>query len=153
MSAMRGPYHRALQTLLEQARKAGKLTQESLAEDVEKEQTTVGKYLRDKAGTLDLDEADAALRHVGSNLRAFINDPARVHPSNDPPVLVQRLMRHAEFVQFCEAVAALREPQRQRALASYAALAQASRPRQSGGSAGGGEGTNNRTKSVIKKHR
>src|SRR5690349_1781286 len=92
MQHMRGPYHRALQSLLDQARKLGKLTQESLAEDLEMDQTTVGRYLRDKAGTLDLDDADRALKHIGSDLRAFVANHAAILPSNEPPILLRRLM-------------------------------------------------------------
>lgn len=50
----------------------GSITQESIATEIGKTQTGVGKYLLDKGGALDLDEADAALRHIGSSLIEFL---------------------------------------------------------------------------------
>lgn len=79
------PLHERLHALLQQKWRSGEFTQESLAKAVGKEQTTVGSYLRgDKAGPLDLDEADAALRHIRSSLKDFISDPAYA-PAPPPP--------------------------------------------------------------------
>lgn len=68
-----------LQAQLRDAWKRGVFTQESLAGAVGKKQTTIGQYLLGKrAGSLDLDEADAALQHMGSSLSAFLaGEPPR----------------------------------------------------------------------------
>lgn len=86
------PLHEQLRALLQRKWKDGELTQESLANAIEMDQTSAGHYLRgDKAGMLDLDEADMALRHINSSLMEFVNDPARVPiapPAEKlPPVL------------------------------------------------------------------
>lgn len=73
---MRGPYHRALLGFLLSRWAEKTFTQESLALAMGKDQTSIGKYLKDKAGPLDLDDADAALTHAGSSLKAFIADQA-----------------------------------------------------------------------------
>lgn len=77
---MRGSYHQALKRFLLTKYAERAFTQESLARATGKEQTTIGQYLKPhgRAGTLDLDEADAALAHVGSSLAAFIADPGNV---------------------------------------------------------------------------
>lgn len=69
---VRGPLHHRLRQLLRDATKAGICTQESLSGAIGKTQTGVGKYLLGKAGTLDVDEAAAALDHIGSSLQEFI---------------------------------------------------------------------------------
>lgn len=67
------PLHARLQALLQERWKAGAFDQVSLAKAIGKDQTTVGQYLRNgKAGPLDLDEAAAALEHIGSSLADFI---------------------------------------------------------------------------------
>lgn len=78
MPRVRGPYHHALRELLVSKHREKVFTQESLARATGKNQSTMGQYLRPNgtAGTLDLDEADAALDHIGSSLKAFIVDPA-----------------------------------------------------------------------------
>lgn len=85
---VRGAYHQALKRLLltKYAEKA--FTQESLALVTELDQTTVGQYLKPdgKAGTFDLDEAHAALDHIGSSLRDFIVNPALMPARRVPPM-------------------------------------------------------------------
>ena len=67
------PLHERLQSLLQDSWRAGVFTQGSLARAIGKDQTNVGQYLRGgKAGPLNLDEADAALRHIGSSLEDFL---------------------------------------------------------------------------------
>ena len=53
-----------------------RIKQISLAADLNRSQRSVSQYLRGdrEAGTLDLDDAEIALRHIGSNLAAFIAD-------------------------------------------------------------------------------
>ena len=72
---MKGELHQQLRALLKAATDTGAVTQESLGRAMgEKSQTSVGQYLRDerRAGALDLDEAAAALHHIGSSLEDFI---------------------------------------------------------------------------------
>ena len=69
----RGPLHDRLHATLRTAWLNKAVTQESLAQAIGKSQESVGQYLRAvKAGTLDLDEAAAALHHIGSSLDAFL---------------------------------------------------------------------------------
>lgn len=89
MPHVRGPYHQALLKLLLVKYAERAFTQESLALATGKEQTTIGQYLKPtgKAGTLDLDEADAALAHIGSSLKAFLTDPSTaVTPRRTPQI-------------------------------------------------------------------
>ena len=69
---MRGELHQRLITLLRDQKASGAFTQESLAKAVHMHQTTVSGILHKNAGTFDLDEAAAALQHIGSSLDAFI---------------------------------------------------------------------------------
>lgn len=92
---MRGGYHQALKRLLltKYAEKA--FTQESLALVTGLDQTTVGQYLKPnggKAGTFDLDEAQAALDHIGSSLRDFLADPESI-PAPRAPVMSRQMTR------------------------------------------------------------
>lgn len=77
---MKGALNQRLQALLADAWTSGRLKQESLAHALDKDQRTISNYvnLKPVAGPLDLDEADAALRHLGSNLEEFLeNAPLR----------------------------------------------------------------------------
>lgn len=76
---LKGPLHVRLQNLLHEAWVAKTITQESLAKAIGNSQENTGQYLRrGKAGALDLDQADAALRHIGSSLTSFLQQaPAR----------------------------------------------------------------------------
>lgn len=85
---VRGPLHQRLITLLNEQIVRGVCTQESLAGAVKLHQTTVSGILKRNAGTFDLDEAAAALDHVGSNLRDFLS---RVPPLELSPT--ERLTR------------------------------------------------------------
>ncbi len=70
---MRGDHHARLKTLLLKALEgtAG-VTRTSLAAATEMHPSTMGGILGKDEGTLDLDEAEAALRHVGSTLADFL---------------------------------------------------------------------------------
>lgn len=71
-SVVRGEFHQRLRATLADAVQRRVCKQETLAAALEKDQTTISKYLNDKVGTLDLDEADIALRHIGSSLADFL---------------------------------------------------------------------------------
>jgi hypothetical protein len=96
---MRGPYHHLLRAALKAAVDQKLCTQESLASDLKKDQTTIGKYLRDLpvSGSLDLDEADIALKHLKSDLKTFINDPQHVVLATDVPTKFARLLNDGDF--------------------------------------------------------
>lgn len=90
---MRGPYHtRLIALLLETLAENAGYSQESLATAIGcRDQTTVGKRLSGKGGTFDLDEADAALHHIGSSLKTFVaNQSATRAPA--PPKAIARLL-------------------------------------------------------------
>lgn len=110
---MRGNYHEQLIEVLERARKAKLFTQESLAADLDADQTTVGKKLRGTGGTFDLDEADTALRHIGSDLKAFVEHGASTPVKAGPLEWLQRLSKLEVFNTFITALAAA-PPDRQR---------------------------------------
>jgi hypothetical protein len=75
---VRGALHQRLTAVLAAKLRGGDVTQESLAKAVGMHQTTVSGIIKRNAGTLDLDEADAALRHIGSSLDDFLaNVPPR----------------------------------------------------------------------------
>lgn len=155
MFVLRGPYHDALRALLERAWRGGQLKPDSLAAEMGQDPSTLGKYLRGdrKAGALDLDEADTALRHIGSTLHAFIADQASVQPSAELPVLVQRLMKLDAFVQLCEAVGALPAPRQLDVVQSLLAVVLATKSPRGGGPRRVPVRTKNHTKAVEKKHR
>lgn len=100
------PLHRQLRAFLRTEWQAGRCTQESLAAAVGKSQTVIGQYLLlndAKSGALDLDEADAALRHVGSNLTDFIAGvPPRTLTETDQ--IAQELVTRPELVAFVKAL-------------------------------------------------
>lgn len=150
---VRGEYHRLLQALLARAVREKVCTQESLAEDVGRDQTTFSKYLaaHPKAGTLDLDDAHKALIHVGSTLPAFITDPRHAPVSApDLSTKARRLLdREPAFTQLVEVLHAARPARR--AVALHHALAIASELTRARGSGlrGGkipGGGTNKKPK-------
>lgn len=91
---MRGRYHELLTgVLLEAIARRDGITQDSLASVAGKHQTTVGDILKQGTGTFDLDEADALLRHVGSSLKDFANDPTNVVvPPHAPQTKTQRAL-------------------------------------------------------------
>lgn len=76
VALVRGHYHQLLIRVLLDALARQGLTHDSLGAVVGMHQTTVGDILKRNAGTFDLDEADAALRHVGLSLKLFIENPA-----------------------------------------------------------------------------
>lgn len=70
---MKGALHQRLRAELLNGMRANGISQESLGAAMDgKSHRSVGQYLDDEAGALDLDEADAALQHVGSSLEAFL---------------------------------------------------------------------------------
>jgi hypothetical protein len=75
MGIVKGELHRRLQERLHKAWREGAFKQESLSVQMEKSQRSISQYLRgtSDAGALDLDEADAALRHIGSSLKDFLS--------------------------------------------------------------------------------
>lgn len=75
MDAVKGELHRRLQERLQRAWRDGAFKQESLSAQMEKSQRSISQFLRgdDDAGALDLDEADVALRHIGSSLLEFLS--------------------------------------------------------------------------------
>lgn len=83
------PLHRRLQALLAELCTRQGIGQSSFALAIGKDQTTAGRYLRGHAtaGTLDLDEAEAALHHVGGSLREFLAGA----PPPEPSALEQRI--------------------------------------------------------------
>jgi hypothetical protein len=100
---VRGDYHERLRTLLKNATQQGVCTQDSLSRAIGKTQTGVGKYLLGKGGALDLDEAAAALHHVGSSLPDFLGAmPPRTLTSTEQ--LVRALESRPELRQLVEAL-------------------------------------------------
>lgn len=99
---VRGEFHKRLVKLLADRIAAGVCTQESLAKRVGMHQTTVSGILRRDAGTFDLDEAAAALDHVGAgSLATFL---AGVPPADPTPAtrLAARLVERPELLQLLE---------------------------------------------------
>lgn len=94
---VRGDYHRFLVALLLRKIAEGACTQESLAGATGMHQTTISGILKRGAGTLDLDEAAAALDHIGGSLREFIADPEHM-PTTKLPVLPRRLAKLLQIV-------------------------------------------------------
>jgi hypothetical protein len=76
---MRGELHKRLVAeILANINGEEGLTQESLSKAVQMHQTTVSGILKRNAGTFDLDEAAAALEHIGSTLPRFLaGEPPR----------------------------------------------------------------------------
>jgi transcriptional regulator with XRE-family HTH domain len=71
----KGLLHYQLHALIQHAWQKKVITQESLAKAIGYSRENAGQYLRGaKAGTLDLDQAAAALAHIGSSLQDFLND-------------------------------------------------------------------------------
>lgn len=149
---MRGAYHSALRALIVKARKDNLFVQESMGKAIGRDQKTISNYLAGKR-TLDLDEAEAALVHIGSTLREFVNDPANVRPVVDLSVRIRRLMTLDEFASLVDALSAL-PPESQRKFAGqFAELVPRRRPVRGGGNAFGPVTSNSRTKPREKKHR
>jgi len=82
---VRGAYHERLRAaLVDATRSSGGCDQTSLAEALNRDQSGISKYLRNdpKSGTMDLDEADRALRHCGlGGLMEFVS---KAPPPADP---------------------------------------------------------------------
>jgi hypothetical protein len=96
---VRGPYHERLRAALMEATQFPGCDQTSLAEALQRDQSGLSKYLRNVAGTLDLDEADRALRHCGlGGLMEFVT---KTPPRDDgvPPRLLAFLRENDDFRQ------------------------------------------------------
>ena len=100
---VKGPLHDELRAWLKHATATGVCTQESLAGAIGKTQTGVGKYLLDKAGSLDLDEADAALRHANHSLPAFLAKQPAPQPAAHER-LASRLQGREDVMELLEAL-------------------------------------------------
>lgn len=109
---MKGDLHQRLQALLHHEWKQGAVKQESLSLQLAKSQNSVSAYLRgtSDAGALDLDEAAAALHHVGSSLEAFL---ARTPPRTltDSERLVRALDSRPEVKALLEDLLRVPRPQ------------------------------------------
>lgn len=107
---VRGEYHRLLVGYLREKLAERAVKQEALAAATQMHQTSVGKIINQTGGgTFDLDEADAALRETGSDLRAFVNDPARrVAPrAQTLPPLLQQIVQTLRGVEDEDGLAAV----------------------------------------------
>ena len=95
---LRGELHVRLHRTLKAAYDGRVCTQESLAIAIGKSQVTVGQYLRsERAGALDLDEASAALHHIGSSLMEFLRG-APPHPLSPIEELCRGLESRPELL-------------------------------------------------------
>lgn len=123
---MRGPYHELLFGLIRQAIATKAYTQDSFATSIPMHQTTFGRILGGKGvKSLDLDEADAALRHMQLDLQVFVANPERAVPAPTPTPLPAALALKIPGIQgLLEALLLLGKADRQRVVASAAALAQ-----------------------------
>lgn len=118
--AVRGPFHERLRAALLEATRAPGCDQTSLAEALQRDQSGISKYLRNdpKAGTLDLDEADRALRHCGfGGLADFV---AHAQTDDDLPLKLRSFLReHAEFRQLLEDLSDVPRPRLAEVLAIW----------------------------------
>lgn len=109
-ACVRGEFHKRLVTLLDERLRAGVCTQDSLAVRVGMHQTTVSGIIRRNAGTFDLDEAAAALDHVGAGTLA---DFAAGVPPLEPDAvtkLAAALTERPELVAFLAALLPVPKP-------------------------------------------
>lgn len=106
------PLHDRLQLLLREAWRSKTITQEALGQAIGLSQTSIGHYLRPggKAGPLDLDQADAALRHIGSSLGEFVEGvPPRTLTRAER--LASDLQSHPDVLELVEALLTVPQPQ------------------------------------------
>lgn len=96
---VRGPFHERLRAALLEATREPGCDQTSLAEALRRDQSGLSKYLRNVAGTLDLDEADTALRHCGlGGLYEFVSKtPPKIE--GVPPRVLAFLRENDAFRQ------------------------------------------------------
>lgn len=152
---VRGPLQARLQAELQAAWKRGGLTQESLAKAIGKKQTTVGQYLLNKrAGNLDLDEADAALRHIGSTLADFL---ASVPPRELTPteILVRQLATRPELEELVRDLIPAQRPRLRAAIvaARWVLRAASGTPAETSSGSHAGPTRDSRTKRAPKTRR
>lgn len=136
MASVRGEYHERLAQWLRERIDTGQYTQESVAAAAEMHQTTLGGIIGPKArGTLDLDEAEAVLRHTGWSLKGFVTRHApKVRPTTVYDEIVLGLKNAPELTPLVVALLALPRRRRVRVLElalSGARLATARLPAQS----------------------
>lgn len=114
---VKGVLHQRLQARLQAAWKAGELKQESLSLPMQKSQRSVSAYLRGDAdaGALDLDEADAALMHIGSSLAEFLADTPPRDLSREE-ALARSLASKPKLRDMVEALTDVRPPRLSEAL-------------------------------------
>lgn len=109
---MKGPLHERLQKALQEATAKGTATQDSLSRATNggKTQTGFGKYLQGKGGALDLDEAEIALRHIGSSLQDFLNGlpPRELTPDE---IVCRDLLHRAALLELVKALLEIKKPQ------------------------------------------
>lgn len=99
-AAVRGELHKRLVTLLDARLRDGVCTQESLATRLEMHQTTVSGIIRRNAGTFDLDEAAAALDHVGAGTLADFAAGVPATPPTDAARVAAVLTERPELLDF-----------------------------------------------------
>jgi hypothetical protein len=96
---VRGTYHARLRATLVEATREPGCDQTSLAEALKRDQSGLSKYLRDEAGTMDLDEADKALRHCGlGGLLEFVTNTPPPRPHEDVPPRILTLVQQPEIM-------------------------------------------------------
>lgn len=153
LQRVRGRYHQLLRDVLRRGAAAKVYTQDSMAEDLDIDQTTVGKYLSEKGGTLDLDDANAALMHIGSSLQAFVADPEHIVPvAPTLPVVVRRLLKDDGFVELVGVLAGAKVDRRPDVVRHLVSIARALTPKRRGGRPGGyGQGGSSTTRKPRKR--
>lgn len=151
----RGPLHQRLIALLNAKIDEGVgITQDSLARDVGMHQTTMGGILKFDKGTLDLDEASAALAHIGSSLDEFLRDaPPRELTTSER--MARRLVERPALVELVTDL--LHVPKTKlghviELVRGFAPLAKRTSATQTAGSARGATRAR-RTKSGLARHR
>lgn len=146
---VRGHYHEQLREALAAALRQPGCDQTSLAEELKRDQSGLSKYLRNEAGTMDLDEADTALTHCGrGGLREFVlGTPPPQPPVGDiPPRLLAFLRENESFKQLLSDLLDVPRAKRAEVLAIWQPVVRALRGRPTGGRPPGTSGGTRRTK-------
>jgi hypothetical protein len=123
MQEVRGPYHERLAAWLRSCIAGGDYTQESVAHVAGMHQTTLGGIIRPEnpKGTLDLDEAAAALEHCGWSLEGFVAQTSPQARKLTPlDAIVKGLKNRPELMPLVTAL--LGVPRKQHALVRDAVL-------------------------------
>ncbi len=156
---LRGDLHVRLHRALKAAYDSKVCTQESLAIAIGKSQVTVGQYLRsERAGALDLDEASAALHHIGSSLMEFLRG-APPHPLSPTEVLCRDLESRPELLSLLKDLLPVPKPKLGALLTAVRVLIPLATGRRSGPASAQPDGSPSgpphprRTKRVTNRHR